>query len=283
MSAAFKFAENSALTQYQNEVRKHDVITHDEMITLARAARNGDMKARSKMIEANLRFVMHTAKSYLRSMVPYNDLVSAGNEGLIIAADKFDPELNFAFSTYADRWIRFKIEDHINKNKAVHVPVHVTKVANKVVKMRRSLEQRLHREVLDSEVASHLDMDEEAVRRLTEAVQCSYSLDASMDDSDGESTSFISFLEDDHNPLNEIEEMDTSVMVKNIIGKLSDREQYIVTHYYGLDGKEEKNLAEMGRELDISRERCRQVLKSALDTLQDLLEEQGMTVADLAA
>lgn len=284
MSAvAYKTNEDNGLSHYKAEIKKHDLISHDEMITLANLARNGDMKARSKMVERNLRLVLHIAKSYLRSGMPYEDIVAAGNEGLVIAADKFNPDLNFAFSTYADRWIRFKIEDQLIKNKSVHIPVHVVKAANKVLKTRRSLEQSLHREVLDSEVAANLDMDETSVRRLSEAVQFSYSLDASLDDEGGGEASFVSFLEDNCNPLNEIEEMDTSVMIKEIIAKLNDREKYIITHYFGMDGKTEMNLAEMGREMNISRERCRQLLKGALDRLQDLLEEQGLSVEDLAA
>ncbi|MEG1346706.1 MAG: sigma-70 family RNA polymerase sigma factor [Hafnia sp.] len=283
MSTALKFSEDRSFNAYKNDVQKLDVIPHDEMIALARLARNGDMKARERMIERNLRLVMHIAKAYIKSGMRYDDLVSAGNEGLIIAVDKFDPELQFAFSTYADRWIRFKIEDMLIKNKAVHVPTHIAKRANKVIRTKRKLEQQLNREVFDSEVAAMLDMDENSVRKLTEAVQCSYSLDASVGDDSDDGKSFVSFLEDHCNPLVDIEEKDTSDMVKNILDGLDEREKYIVTLHFGLNGGEECALAEIARHLDISRERCRQILKSALNTLHERLEEMGLSLDDLAA
>lgn len=284
MSVAQKFSEEArSFTVYKNEVQKLDVIPHNEMIALARLARNGDMRARSRMVERNLRLVMHIAKAYLKSGVQYEELVAAGNEGLLTAVDKFDPELNFAFSTYADRWIRTKIEEMLIKNKAVHIPTHVVKAAHKVLRTRRKLEQQLNRDVFDHEVAKQLDIDESSVRKLTEAVQFSLSLDASVDDDDSESKSFVSFLEDNCNPLNDIEEKDTSDMITNIIASLNEREKFIVLNYYGFDGREETTCADLGRQLNISRERCRQILKDATGKLQDRLEELGLDFEDLAA
>ncbi|MFK4132438.1 RNA polymerase sigma factor RpoD/SigA [Pseudomonas luteola] len=255
----------------------HDVLPHDELLRLARLAKNGDTKARNTIAEHNLRLVAYVATGYIKKFnIDFDDLYSQGVEGLMIAIDKFDPELGFTFSTYADRWIRTKIDELAMRNRTVHVPIHVVKAASRVQRTRRTLEGSHGRKVLDSEIASELGYEERAVRELTEAIQPQHSLDLVMG-GDDEGSNLMDFLEDDSNPSGTVEMTDTMSKLKELISSsLNERERTIVNGYFGLDNNEEFNLAEIGRSLNLSRERVRQILRDSLQLLAVKLKAVGI-------
>ncbi|MDU8350358.1 sigma-70 family RNA polymerase sigma factor [Pseudomonas syringae pv. actinidiae] len=288
MSAA---AKNMIDNTYMRDVSANGLLDHDEMLILARKAIEGDKFARKKMINANLRLVIKIAYNYTAGGMDIMDLISAGNEGLIHAVDRFDPEKGFTFSTYADHWIRFKIEDSVARNRPVHVPIHIVKEANKVVRTRRFLQGNRSRDVSDLEVANALretgmEIDEKAVAALTTAIKPGYSLDAKVagnDDEDG--ATFMSMLEgesdDKNDPENRAYNLKVGERVTLAMAEMSERQKLVISHYFGFPGFEEMNIADIGRLLDISRERARQILRQAQGILTSNLEAQGFTLDDV--
>jgi RNA polymerase sigma factor (sigma-70 family) len=272
-------------TAFQTEPRfisranDHEILATDEMIRLARLARNGDKKARNRMAESNLRLVVSMARSYLRKHnVEYEVLYQQGAEGLMIAIDKFDPEMGFAFSTYATPWIRAKIEEHLLKDRTIHIPNKVMKLASKINRTRRTMETSFGRRVDDAEIAEKLEIDTKSVRDLTMAIQPSHSLDVQVSD-DEDSVSFVSLIEDTSNDLDTYEKTGLNALLHKVISEsLTEREQLIVKNYFGLDDKEESNHADIGREIGLTRERVRQILKSSLQVLNTKLSAMGIDV-----
>lgn len=286
-AAAHAFIDNT----YLRSVSAYPLVEHDEMLTLARKVQSGDKIAREKMINSNLRLVIKTARCYYKSGIPVMDLISQGNEGLMHAVDRFDPEKGFAFSTYADHWIRFKIEDLISRNRAVHVPTHQVKEANKIQKVRRTLQARSARDVSNSEVASVMrdsghDIDEQRVAELSTAVKVSYSLDAKMNGSDeDDSTSFMDMLEGESSEGNDPESaaynLRISEYANQAMGEMDDRQKLVISHYYGLNGLQEMTLADIGRMLGVSRERARQLLNQTMKIVSDHFVTKGLSADDV--
>lgn len=288
MSAAAKTMIDNT---YMRDVSANGLVDHDEMLDLARKAKEGNKFARDKMIKANLRLVIKIARNYTAGGMDIMDLISAGNEGLIHAVDRFDPEKGFTFSTYADHWIRFKIEDLVARNRAVHVPIHIVKEANKVVRTRRVLQGNRSREVTDLEVAKALretgmEIDEKTVAALTTAIKPGYSLDAKVAGSDNEDgATFMDMLEgqsdEKSEPENRAYNLKVGEYVNLAMADMTERQKLVISHYFGFPGFEEMNIADIGRLLDISRERARQILRQSQDILTANMEAQGFTLDDV--
>src|ERR687898_3164314 len=145
------------LGRYFGQIARGRLLTHDEEIDLGRRTREGDETARSKLIERNLRLVIPVAKKYRRMGLPFGDLIQEGNVGLMRAADKFDPEKGFRFSTYATWWIRQAVQRAVaDKGRTIRVPVHMGEKIRKLVRTQNQLSAQLQREPTDEEVAERL-------------------------------------------------------------------------------------------------------------------------------
>jgi RNA polymerase primary sigma factor len=237
------------------------LLSHREEIDLSTRAKAGDKKARQRLIEKNLRLVVSVAKKYRGYGLPFEDLIQEGNIGLMKAVEKFDPDRGFRFSTYATWWIRQAVQRAVaDKGRTIRVPVHMGDKMRKMARSYNELSIRLGRDATDEEVAEELEWTVEQVRDVKSAMPDTGSLHQPLSSDEG-SSELGDLIEDERasdTPGEVMREMETS-QLKEAIERLPDRARYVLVRRYGLDDREPATLAELGDELNISRERVRQL------------------------
>ncbi len=272
---------------YLNEIGAKPLLTPEEELKLARAARAGDFAARQKMIEANLRLVVSIAKHYQHRGMPLDDLVEEGNLGLIHALEKFDPERGFRFSTYATWWIRQNIERAImNQSRTIRLPVHLVKELNSVLQALRKV--GADPELIDDaptpvleKVARLLHKPVEEVRRLLLLNERTASLDAPLDIDPELSIGDALADENAVDPLAIVEDDEIARHIEGWVKDLPERHRYVVERRYGLNGRDVVTLEVLAGELGITRERVRQVQMEALGRLRQRLAREGVGIKSL--
>jgi len=271
------------LAKYLAHIGQGDLLSHEEEIELSRRAKQGDARARKRLIEKNLRLVVSVAKRYRGYGLPFEDLIQEGNIGLMKAVEKFDPDRGFRFSTYATWWIRQAVQRAVaDKGRTIRVPVHMTEKIRKVSRAISELAVELEREPTEDEVARRLAWDPEEVRLTMSAMPDATSLDQPVSSEDTASQ-LGDFIEDERvsdTPDTVMREMETT-QLKEAIERLPERARYVLVRRYGLDDREPATLAELGDELDISRERVRQLQREAERILK--AGEYGRVLRDAVA
>jgi len=269
---------SDATQRYLNEIGVNPLLSPEEEAALTRRVREGDFEARQTMIERNLRLVVNIAKHYLNRGIPLLDLVEEGNLGLIHALEKFEPERGFRFSTYATWWIRQNIERAImNQSRTIRLPVHISKELNQIVRARRRIEASAQGNSTPSEIASSLDKSVDDVLAILAFGEHAVSLDAPLDIdptlSVGES------LADESAALPDlvIQNAEVEILLRRWIDTLTEKQRHIICHRYGIDDSEVLTLEELAGQLDITRERVRQIQLEALGQLRKLLKRRGIT------
>src|ERR687898_975820 len=250
---------------YFARIDKGNLLTHREEIDLSKRAKAGDDRARKKLVEKNLRLVVSVAKRYRGMGLPFEDLIQEGNIGLMKAADRFDPEMGRRFSTYATWWIRQAIGRAIeDKGRAIRLPMHTGEKARKAARTRSELSAQLGREPTDEEVAERLGWTAREVRTAIEFLADVISLDRPVSSEDG-APGLGELLEDER--ASEVPEAVVQGIENGLLWEalqeMSDRGRHVLGRRYGLDGREPATLAEVGAELDITRERVRQLQRKA--------------------
>jgi RNA polymerase primary sigma factor len=272
----------NALARYLGQIARGRLLTHQEEIDLGRGAREGDETARSKLIEKNLRLVIPVAKKYRGMGLPFGDLIQEGNIGLMRAADKFDPEKGFRFSTYATWWIRQAIQRAIaDKGRTVRVPVHMGEKVRKMARTYNELSTELEREPTDKEVAERLGWGVDRVKDVKSAIPDATSLNQPLSSDEG-SSELGDLIEDERESgtaSEVVRVLETSRLLESV-ERLPERQRRVLVRRYGLDGEKPATLADLSKELAVSRERVRQLQREAEQTLRDEGEYgQGLSAA----
>ncbi len=253
------------LAKYLAHIGQGNLLTHAEEIDLSNRAKEGDLSARKRLIEKNLRLVVSVAKKYRGYGLPFEDLIQEGNIGLMKAVEKYDPERGFRFSTYATWWIRQAVQRAVaDKGRTIRVPVHMTEKIRKVSRTMNELALEFEREPTGEEIAKTLEWDVDDVKLAMSAMPDATSLDQPIS-SEESSSQLGDFIEDDKisdTPDTVMKEMETAHL-KEAIDRLPERARYVLIRRYGLDARDPATLAELGDELDISRERVRQLQREA--------------------
>ena len=254
---------------YLKEIGQVPLLTAEQETELARAAQAGDEDARRHLSEANLRLVVSVAKRYAGRGLPFLDLIQEGNLGLMKAAEKFEPERGFKFSTYATWWIRQSITRAIaDQGRTIRIPVHLVESINRVKKTAGELLRRTGREPTAEEIAAQLDMQPARVRELIQLAQDPISLETPVGEE--EDAHLEDFIQDDEAgvPADEAGRQLLRRELMNVLKSLTPREERVIALRFGLEDGRARTLEELGREFNVTRERVRQIEAKALRKLR---------------
>jgi RNA polymerase nonessential primary-like sigma factor len=261
---------------YLNDLGRRRLLTAEEEQTFSRAARAGDFDARQKMIEHNLRLVVNIAKGYINRGVPLLDLIEEGNLGLMHALDKFEPERGFRFSTYATWWIRQNVERAImNQSRTIRLPVHVIKELNIYLRAMRYLDARIDANPTPEDVAHLLDRPVAEVRRVLNLNERMASLDSPLD-VDPSLSIGESIADDQALPEELLEQSQMRGIMESWLNMLTDKQRLVIERRFGLNGQDVCTLEELAREMQITRERVRQIQIEAITSLRGSAKRTGI-------
>lgn len=255
---------------YLKDIGKVPLLTSDEEINYAKRMINGDLEARKKLSEANLRLVVSIAKKYVgRTSMQFLDLIQEGNLGLLKAVEKFDYTKGFRFSTYATWWIRQSITRAIaDQARTIRIPVHMVETINKLVRVSRQLMQTLGRDPTAQEIAEKMGISEQRVCEIQKIAQDPVSLENPVGEE--EDSKIGDFVEDESikSPVENAAQTILKEQLMLAIDTLTPREQKVIRLRYGLDDAHPRTLEEVGKEFAVTRERIRQIEAKALRKLR---------------
>ena len=254
---------------YLKEIGQVPLLSAEEEQTLARAARAGDADARRRLSEANLRLVVSVATRYAGRGLPFLDLIQEGNLGLMKAAEKFEPDRGFKFSTYATWWIRQSITRAIaDQGRTIRIPVHLVEHINRVRKTAGELLRKNGREPTAEEIAVRLEMEPDRVRELLQLAQEPVSLETPVGEE--EDAHLEDFIQDEEAgiPVDEAGRQLLRRELMSVLKSLTPREERVITLRFGLDDGRPRTLEELGKEFNVTRERIRQIEAKALRKLR---------------
>jgi RNA polymerase primary sigma factor len=266
-----------SLQLFLKDIGKVRLLTAAEEVELAKRIERGDLDAKQKMVESNLRLVVSIAKNYRNQGLPFLDLIQEGTLGLVRAAEKFDYRKGFKFSTYATWWIRQAIARALaDKARTIRIPVHVVEKLNKIGRAERKLVTELGREPTPEEIADVTGIDPEEVDSIKRSAQAPVSLEKPVGDE--EESEFGQFIADEkaESPFDRAADLLTKEALKEALENLSYRERRVLELRYGLGGEHPRTLDEVGRTFNVTRERIRQIENQSLKKLQQLGEAQKL-------
>lgn len=263
------------LGQFLRDIRQFPLLSEQEERALALRCTEGDRDAVRRMVNSNLRLVVHIAKEYAGRGVPLLDLIQEGSIGLLTAAGKFDPSLGFRFSTYATKWIRRGItrclSDH---NSLIRVPSHTGERLRKVLACQRDLHQTLGRLPTEEELALRSELSVDKLRQLLSLAPQVSSLDAPA----GEDSTVASLLEDLHapQPQEQLVRDELNRTMELLLSMLTDRQRMVLRLHFGMEDGICYSLEQISHRLEISKERVRQIEQQAMERLKKNGAEIGL-------
>jgi RNA polymerase primary sigma factor len=270
------------LAVYLREIARIPLLTREQEGELARRVRAGDEAAKQRLIEANLRLVVQVARRYINRGLPLPDLIEEGNIGLLRAVEKFEPERGTRFATYAIWWIRQAVSRALaNQARTIRLPVHVEMLLGRYKRERERLTQELNRVPTPAELARALGTSEEQIGELEELRLQPISLDAPVGtDTRRVGDTIIDETADPAAALTRLFHARADLVA--VLDDLAPNERAVLRRRFGLDGDEPETLEAIGRRLDYSRERVRQIEAAGLRKLRALLSARGIDAADLS-
>ncbi len=278
--------DSAAFNQYLKDISQIDLLTPEEEIICTKKARLGDKDAIDELVKKNLRFVVSVAKQFPNHGTPLEDLVNEGNIGLIMAAQKFNPEIGVKFISYAVWWIQKVIMDHLSKcGKMIRLPANQINNLSALNKQINKLEQKLGRTVDIIDIIEEYGSEDGEDNHKFELLEMlnTYSIDSldrGLNDEDDNNHSTLSDLISDDYTFKPTDHLVIDANIKSevirIIDTLKPRDRRIMTALYGLDGGTPMTLQEIGTELDLSRESIRQIRNKTLISLKKILNNSSI-------
>jgi len=266
-----------SLELYLDEIKNYHPLDPKEEIILAELAKKGDLKANNKLITHNLRFVVAVAKKFQGQGIPFEDLINEGNLGLMKAVDRFDETRGFRFISYAVWWITQGIRQAIQKTgRVIRLPAHVRESMGKLYRKSVELEQHIEREPTADELAEITKTSASWIDDLKRIITEPVSLEESLGDSE---TALLNLLaSNDPRPEANLMKKSLEKEILSVLDTLEEREKIILVYYFGFEGNQQKNLQEIGDELNISSERVRQIKDRALQRLRHVTRSQLLKI-----
>jgi RNA polymerase sigma factor, sigma-70 family len=266
-----KLERTESLAIYLKEINNIPLLTPEEEKEYAILATKGDKKAKQKLIDSNLRFVVKIAKKYRNNGLSFSDLISEGNIGLMFAADKFDPSKGFRFISYAVWWIKQTILKAISeKSKIIRLPVNrindLSKIETEYEKNGGNIE----------EIASSMNIDSPTLNAMLNVSQKPLSFDEPI--KKGEDAIVGELIKDEVHPSPEANVVEKSLKdeIQIMLSTLSNREAEILKYRFGLQGEEPHSLLEVGMEFNLTKERIRQIEKKSIEKLKRVAKNRGL-------
>ncbi|MGP1437545.1 MAG: sigma-70 family RNA polymerase sigma factor [Treponema sp.] len=269
-----KLEKTESLAIYLKEINSIPLLTAEEEKEYAILAAKGDKKAKQKLVDSNLRFVVKIAKKYRNNGLSFSDLISEGNIGLILAADKFDQSKGFRFISYAVWWIKQTILKAISeKSKIIRLPVNRINELS-IIEQER---EKINGKVNIGEIAYSMNIDTPTLNAMLNVSKGTLSFDEPI--KKGDSDSFVGeLIKDETQPSPETEMVNQSLKeeIQTMLSTLSNREAAILKYRFGLAGEEPHSLLEVGMEFNLTKERIRQIEKKSIEKLKRVAKNRGL-------
>lgn len=268
-----------AMSLFLQEVRRHPLLTRDQEMELAKQIERGDLRAKERLVNSNLRLVISNARKFQGYELPLLDLIQEGILGLIRAAEKFDWRRGYKFSTYATFWIRQALQRALdNRSRTIRIPVHLGQRERKIARAQRELAARLGRDATDDEIAHEAEISIQDVRDARETARVVTSLDRPVGEE--EQTPLGALLASpERTPDEEIEISLREDALCKALERLPAREREVVRLRYGVGGNDPTPLGETGRRLGISQDAVRRLERRALSELAQSRELEALRPA----
>jgi RNA polymerase primary sigma factor len=263
--------ENDELNTYIREISSYPQLTFEQEQELWQKIEDGDLEAKQKLIQANLKLVVTIARKTIHmSGLPFVDLIQEGNLGLIAAVDKFDYKLGYKFGTYAGWWIKQAMFKAISEQShCMKIPVYIQETLSKYSKLKYQMEQNTNKQVKVEDVAKEMNMAPDKIEMFLSAYTKTVSIENGIEKNDGKELNVADILADEKTSTGENVEYQSLINdINNVISTLKDREQEVVRMRYGLDNSDKYTLEEIGNLYGVTKECIRQTELRALKKMK---------------